>query len=156
MSSSRQARAQGVDQFAVAAAGQVFLQLDHEPQRPVGDEDAVVVVGRVAHRQHAVGQMGELRRQQEVLEEVLLDGRVAAQVGGDAGGEEAVAQPAGPLARGAVHEDVERVLAEGLPGGGEEAVEPLVAARELGLATFGIGVLAQVQIRHLAVAVAGR
>ena len=53
----------------VAAALQVLFQLNDKPQGPVGDKDAVIVVCRIAHRQHAFRQIRESGRQQEVLEE---------------------------------------------------------------------------------------
>ena len=67
-------------------------------------------------------------------------------------GEEAVAQPAGPLARGAIHEDVEGVLAEGLAARGEQAVEALIAGGEMRLPDAGAGVFAEIQVLHLAIA----
>ena len=110
------------------------------------------MVRGVTHGQHAIGQKGELRGQPVVLEEVLLDARVAAKVFGHAGGEEAVAEPAGALARGAVHEDVERVLAEGLAPRREQAVEPLIAGGEVRLPDAGAGVFAEIEILHFTIA----
>ena len=96
--------------------------------------------------------MGELRGQQVVLEEVLLDAGVAAEVLGHARGEEAVAQPPGTFARGAVHEDVEGVLAEGLAPGGEQAVEAFVTRGEMRLPDGGTCVFAKREILYFAIA----
>ena len=98
------------------------------------------------------GRWANFGGQQVVLEEVLLDAGVAAQVLGDARGEEAVAQPAGPFARGAIHEDVERVLAEGLAARGEEPVEPFIAGGELRLPDAGARVFAEIEVLHFAIA----
>ncbi len=87
----------------------------HEPHRPVRDEHAVVVVRRIAHRQHARRAGGRTSRAAGKFSRKFLSmRRVAAQVLRHARGEEAVAQPAGPLARRAVHEDVDGVLPERL------------------------------------------
>ena len=129
---------------------QVFLELDHEPQGPVGNEVAVVVVGGVAHREHAVGEMGEPLGQQEILEEVLLDACVAGEVLGDPGREEAVAQPARALARRAVHKQVDGVLGEGLDARGKELVESLIRGHEACLGRVRVDVLAQVDVAQLA------
>src|SRR5690606_38037170 len=78
-----------------------------------------------------------------VLQERLLDARAAGEEARGAGGEEAVARPAGALARGAVHKEVERVLAERLAPGLEEAVETLVAGGERGAVGLGVVVGAE-------------
>ncbi len=134
---------EGVDQGAVATAGEVFFQLDDEPHGPVGDKDAVVVVGGVAHGQHAGGQELEGFGQEVAFELVFFDGGVAGEVECDAGGEEAVAEPAGPFAGGAVHKDVGGVLAEGGDGGVEDGVEFGIAAGELSGVGLVVGQFAQ-------------
>ncbi len=108
------------------------------------------MVGRIAHGEHAFGQVGELRWQQEVLDEGVFHARRAGQVRGHARREVAVAQPARALARRAVHEHVQRVLAEGRDGRRIQPVEPLVAGNEGRRIGRRMRVLAQHQAAHLA------
>ena len=72
-----------------------------------------------------------------------LDPRRARQVGAGAGSEEAVAEISAALPRRTVHEDVQRVLAEGEHGRLVDPIEPLVAGGESGLLGGRMGKLAE-------------
>ena len=71
--------------------------------------------------------MREGARQQIIFEEVIFHPVLTGQGVLRAGGEKAVAQPSGALARGAVHEDVRCVLPEGPACGVEDLLPPRIA-----------------------------
>jgi|GEM_PF-2915542 len=110
------------------------------------------MIRRVAHRQHPRRQVGKPIGQQEVLVKIVFNPGLAGQVVGRAGGKETVAQPAGPFARRAVHEQVERVLAERFNARRIEPIQTLVAAGKMRLPGLGVGVLAEMEIGDRAVA----
>jgi len=144
--------AEGFDECLIAAAGKVFLELEDEPHGPVGDEHAVVMIAGITHGQHAVREVVETNGALVILEEVVFDRGIAAEVGGDAGGEVTITEPTGAFAGGAVHEHVGGVLAERFTGGFEDAVEALIAGAEFGAGGIGIDEFAEVDIAQLAIA----
>jgi hypothetical protein len=66
--------------------------------------------------------MCETRRQEIVFEEILLDGCVTAKVKCYTGRKEAVTKPTGSFPRGTIHEDIDSILPEGLPGSFEYSI----------------------------------
>ena len=99
------------------------------------------------HRHHALRRAGgesEAGAAGEVFKEVGLDAAAAGQHVFDAGGEEGIAQPSGALAGRAVHEDIRRVLAEGVAGGVVDALQPRVG-KGLLQRLLAAGLLQQIQ-----------
>ncbi|OQB43009.1 MAG: hypothetical protein BWY09_00316 [Candidatus Hydrogenedentes bacterium ADurb.Bin179] len=116
------------NQVRPAAARRVFSQFHDKPQRPVRNEYAVVVVRRIAHGQHALRQMGEPVGQQKILYEVMFHIHLPGKGQGRPRGKIRIAQPAGPFAMRAIHENIHRVLCEGGATRLENAVEFLIGA----------------------------
>ena len=95
------------DRRLIRRTARIFLKLRNEPHRPRGNKDAVVMVGGIAHGQHAVGQAFKRFGKLVVFKEDLFDVGRSGQVERDARGKEAVAQPSGALAVRAVGERVD-------------------------------------------------
>ena len=107
----------------IAAPVEIFRELYGEPHRPVRDVVAVADVRRKAHGNHAFRNVGVLLRQHVVLEKKPLEVCRSGKQRRSTSQKEAVAEPARALAARTIREDVNGVLRERLPRGGEYRVQ---------------------------------
>ena len=127
----------------ILRARRKFAKFHNEPHRPVRDVHAVVVIRRIAHRQHSVGNMFEALRQHEVFQKRLFRRDGAREIEGRTRRKEAVAKPARALAMRTVGENVDGVFAEGQLRGGVNLLQTRIGRVEGRLASRRIRVFAK-------------
>ena len=125
-------RLQRIHRGVIAAPVEVFRELYGEPHRPVRDVVAVADVRRKAHGNHAFRNVGVLLRQHVVLEKKALEVCRSGKQRRSTSQKEAVAEPARALAARTIREDVNGVLRERLPRGGEYGVQRRIGRPERG------------------------
>ncbi|OQB98738.1 MAG: hypothetical protein BWX80_03919 [Candidatus Hydrogenedentes bacterium ADurb.Bin101] len=92
--------------------------------------------------------MGEPVGQQEVLNEIMFHVHRSGKGQGRPSGKIGIAQPAGPFAMGAVHENVHRILGKGGASRLENTVEFLIGALKCRAHRPGMFVTPQPRARH--------
>ena len=136
----------------VTRAADELADLHHEPEGPGGDTRHVLVGGLQSGVdlgeeavEHPVG-----GGQEEVLQILPLHTVVRQQKGGRPTRPQRVAEPAAPLALGAVHEDVQGVEQQSLLGRLVDTVDVVIRAEEGRPLLVGVGILqnGQVVYRH--------
>ena len=109
--------------LVVSGAVHVIAQLQKVPHRPVRNVNAVVVVGRIAHRDHSGGQERRLRTHCVVFEEILFDTVFSGEQCLRAGREITVAEPAGAFPGRTVGQHIHGILGKRIYSGGDDLIQ---------------------------------